>query len=512
MVDSEETKRQLMDETQALRTQVEELQRRLAECGEKRRTERVGGTEDTANSAELETKLGDVKLFQIAFESAPTGMAVIDPQGCFLQVNQALCELVGRSEEEMLDLGFQQISHPDDLEASVLGWQKMLAGEIDVFQTEKRLLHTSGAVKWVVVNVAIGRDERCDAVCFVGQVQDITERKQAERQLRLTQFTVDSSSTPILWARPDASFVYVNDAALRQSGYTREEMLSMTVHDLNPEFTVQYWSGWLKALKRDESLTFETRHLNKDGSIMPVEVTVNLLRFEGEEYLFAFVTDITERKRREAERERAVEALQESESRYRHIVEDQTDFVVRWLRDGVRTFANQAYCDYFGQSLEEIVGTSFFPLLAEEDLDAVHRRIESLSVDDAVSTGEHRVVRPDGTITWHEWTDRAIFDPQGELVEYQSVGRDITKRKKAEQSAREAIVATARLALLSEREREVLELVVAGKANKVTARQLHITERTVEKHRASVMRKLHATSAAELVRIALIAEQSAAIA
>ena len=61
------------------------------------------------------------------------------PQGRFLQVNIALCELVGRSEEEMLDLGFQQISHADDIEASVLGWKRMLAGELDLFQIEKRI-------------------------------------------------------------------------------------------------------------------------------------------------------------------------------------------------------------------------------------------------------------------------------------------------------------------------------------------------------------------------------------
>ena len=73
------------------------------------------------------------------------------------------------------------------------------------------------------------------------------------------------------------------------------------------------------------------------------------------------------------------------------------------------------------------------------------------------------------------------------------------------------VESVARMSLLSNREREVLKLVVAGRANKVTAQQLHITERTVEKHRASVMRKLQVTSAAELVRIALIAEQSAAI-
>ncbi len=141
----------------------------------------------------------------------------------------------------------------------------------------------------------------------------------------------------------------------------------------------------------------------------------------------------------------------------------------------------------------------------------MRRRVEALSFENPVSSGEHHVLRPDGTVDWNEWVDRAIFDERGQLIEYQSVGRDITDRKRVEQRAREALAATARMSLLSNREHEVMKLVVAGTTNKVIAQQLHITERTVEKHRANVMRKLHASSAAELVRIALIAEQSSGL-
>ena len=141
-------------------------------------------------------------------------------------------------------------------------------------------------------------------------------------------------------------------------------------------------------------------------------------------------TNITERKQAE-------DQLRESEARYRSLVEDQTEFIVRWKPDGTRTFVNDAYCRYFGQPREQLVGTSFFPLIVEEHREMVWRRIKSLTPDDPASTDEHQAIRPDGTSAWQQWTDRAIFDDDGRLIEMQSVGRDVTERKLAEQALRE---------------------------------------------------------------------------
>jgi len=125
--------------------------------------------------------------------------------------------------------------------------------------------------------------------------------------------------------------------------------------------------------------------------------------------------------------------LRRSEEKYRNVVEDQTELIVRWLPDGSRTFVNDSYCRYFGLSYEEAMGTSFFDLINEEDRDAVRRRVASISPSDPVSSSEHRIVRPDGSLGWNQWTDRGIFDEQGRFVEFQSVGRDITQRKRLEE-------------------------------------------------------------------------------
>jgi PAS domain S-box-containing protein len=123
----------------------------------------------------------------------------------------------------------------------------------------------------------------------------------------------------------------------------------------------------------------------------------------------------------------------EAEQRYRAVVEDQTELICRWLPDGTLTFVNGAYCRYFQKSPEELLGKSFMPLIPEEDQAKVEQAIAQLSPDNPVVTYSHRVYAPDGSTRWMEWTDRALYDAKGNLVELQSVGRDITKQNYAEE-------------------------------------------------------------------------------
>lgn len=146
-----------------------------------------------------------------------------------------------------------------------------------------------------------------------------------------------------------------------------------------------------------------------------------------------------ERMEREvAERARAEQALRDSEERYRRVVEDQTEFIVRWLPDGTRTFVNESYARYFGIPRGQLVGANFLSLVAQQDRQSVRRKIASFTPERAVQTDEHRVVLPGGEIGWNEWTDRAIFDAEGQVVEFQSVGRDITERKRLQQQLLQA--------------------------------------------------------------------------
>ena len=116
--------------------------------------------------------------FSSAFEFAAIGMALVAPDGRWLRVNRALCTLVGYSREELLAKTFQDITHPDDLGADLENVRRMLAGDIETYQMEKRYFHKSGRVVWIQLTVSMVRDDRNQPLCFVSQIQDITERKQ----------------------------------------------------------------------------------------------------------------------------------------------------------------------------------------------------------------------------------------------------------------------------------------------------------------------------------------------
>lgn len=130
--------------------------------------------------------------FRGAFEFSAIGMALTTLDGKFQKVNKAYCELTGYSEAELLRLSFQEITHPEDLESNLALVQGILEGKADYFRKEKRYIHKSGAVVWVNLNVALIRDEKGEPAYFVGQIENITQRKnlETERQKMLSELIV----------------------------------------------------------------------------------------------------------------------------------------------------------------------------------------------------------------------------------------------------------------------------------------------------------------------------------
>ncbi len=139
-----------------------------------------------------------------------------------------------------------------------------------------------------------------------------------------------------------------------------------------------------------------------------------------------------------AARELAEEALRESETRYRNVVEDMPALICRFLPDGKLTFVNEQYCRYFNKAREQLVGSNFFQFIPEEDRDGVRKHFASLNPENAAVTYEHKVVAPDGSERWQRWTDRALFDEHGHAAEYQSIGEDITDGRRKDEALRES--------------------------------------------------------------------------
>ena len=140
--------------------------------------------------------------FDIAFDAAPIGMALFNTDGEYVRVNAALCRLLGRTEDELLGRRDQELTHPDDRQSDVDAAWRILRGEIHTWQCEKRFLRPDGSVVWVLANLTFLRDEEGNPISWMGQFQDVTDRKRDEKALQETlsvlAATLDATADGIL--------------------------------------------------------------------------------------------------------------------------------------------------------------------------------------------------------------------------------------------------------------------------------------------------------------------------
>jgi PAS domain S-box-containing protein len=122
-------------------------------------------------------------LFKTSFNNSAIGMALVSPDGKWLEVNKSICDIVGYSKEELLTKTFQDITHKDDLEKDLDYVKKMLDGSINTYQMEKRYLHKDGHIVWVLLNVSIIRDESKAPQFFISEVLDINKIKNVNKKL-----------------------------------------------------------------------------------------------------------------------------------------------------------------------------------------------------------------------------------------------------------------------------------------------------------------------------------------
>ncbi len=247
----------------------------------------------------------------------------------------------------------------------------------------------------------------------------------------------------------DGNITYWNPAAEVLFGYSARDRLGKPIHEVylssfdppvhtpGPEQTTGQYA--------------ERRYLTPSGKAIWISSRLAVLReTKARNRLLGYMDvshDIT--RSRQAE-----QALRESEARYRAIVEDyQTELICRFTPEGTLTFVNEVYCRYFGLSRDQLLGTNLMVYVREYDRQRLREHLNSLSPNRPYGTLEHLLVLPTGSVRWFQRTDRAILDQHGRIFEFQSVGRDITDRKRMEaqiQAAQTQLVQAARLATLGE--------------------------------------------------------------
>lgn len=247
-------------------------------------------------------------LLNLAMENAPIGMASVGLDGHWLKVNKALYTMLGYTEKELLLSDFQSITHPKDLNKDLTLVEKVLSGEIEKYEMEKRYLHKQGHYVWGLLSFSLLKDKEGKSVHFISQIVNISDRKQAEFKLKQSEelFRKSVNYAPVGHSLLDKKFnwVSVNNALCRIFGYTETEFLQKKIESLIlPEDKGIGEAEMFQLMKREIPYAhIEKRHFHKNGSIIWIALNATII-WDNEEFLYLLIQwdDITLVKDKEAE-------------------------------------------------------------------------------------------------------------------------------------------------------------------------------------------------------------------
>ena len=288
----------------------------------------------------------------------------------------------------------------------------------------ERIIHSQGDVTW---------DESGRPLRQFGVLQDITELRQAEQEVRASEerfrIFVDHASDAFFLLDVDWTILDVNRQACHGLGYSREELIGKHKSDFDVGLDAMSIKRLKQRIVAGEAITFETRHRRKDGTSFPVEIRLNQFEQGGRRYL-CLVRDISERKRAEDE-------LRESEERFRTLV--QFSFDVYWESDAQHRFTRQEFAQGLADAPapgSEIGKTRWEVPYLEPDAEAWRKHREILDAHLPFRDFEIARPTPDGGKRYVSVSGLPVFDKSGCFIGYRGVGRHITERKKAEEALR----------------------------------------------------------------------------
>ncbi len=376
--------------------------------------------------------------YRALFEQTHDAVFIMDLKGNHLAVNQRAADMLGYKVHEILGLSVADTSAQQEQSREVV--IRLMNGE-HIAPYERIFRKKDGSHIMVEINVELVKDVDGKPLHIQSVVRDITERKQAEDALKKSEAQyrlLAENINDILWLMDlELHIVYISPSTTKVQGFTLEELQATTLEEqMTKESYERVMIFYEEALsptnlsQPNPKLVYDIdlEFYKKDGATYWSRNTFQLLLDENGQpvNILGVGRDITTRKRAENE-------LRKSEERYRIITEDMPAMICRFLADGTITFANSFYCNYFNTQCKYLIGSNFFLLVPETQRDFVRTNYLSLDQKNPFITYEYKAFDTDGKESWQKWTDRALFNEQGQVVEYQSIGEDITERKLAEQ-------------------------------------------------------------------------------
>ncbi len=370
--------------------------------------------------------------FQSTFDFAAIGMALVGLDGRWLRVNPALCDIVGYTEAELLAKTFQDITHPDDLDTDLNNVRQLVAGEITSYQMEKRYFHKAGHEVWVLLSVSLVRDPEGKPVHFISQIQNVNNRKQAEKALRDSEALYRSlarnmPNSGVVMYDMDMRYTMIEGPFINRLGILNQSMVGKKPTEvLHSQELIDFIVPVYQRTLQGESFTYERTVVDYAyiGHAAPVhDIDGHVIGG------MVLSVDITERKRLE-------NALRESEQQLRLITNNISDLVTQSDANERIVYASPSAYTMLGIRPEAMIGYKREDFVHPDDLVIVEGRKTAARTGTHNMRGQLRLRQADGQYIDTESNATTLLDENGNYQGGIFVTRDVTERKRLEKALR----------------------------------------------------------------------------
>lgn len=369
----------------------------------------------------MPTRSSTTDYFFTAFADSTVGMALVGMEGRCLEVNGALCRILGYGREELLARTFHELTHPDDLESDLRQFERLLSGEIESYKLEKRYRHGGGRVVWGLLTVSLSRDASGQPECLISQLVDITPQKQAEHD-RDAFFTLSADLLAI--ARTDGYLTQVNPAWSDTLGWTADDLISRPfIEFVHPDDVVATQAEATRLYHGGVTRGFRNRYRHADGSYRWLEWNT---RAVGNGLLYCSAREVTARIEDE-------ERLRSQDRKIRLLIENANDAFVGMNEQGVITEWNKQAEATFGWSALEAIGQPMVELITpqrmrQRHLDGVGAFLRNGAAASPRKRVEVPALRKDGTEILVEITVGMV--PVGNERYFHAFMRDVSEQRR----------------------------------------------------------------------------------
>lgn len=372
---------------------------------------------------------------RLMISNSPVGVSTTDLKGLFIDVNPALCKIVGYSREEMLGNHYNKFSHPDDRDKNHELFSQLVDGQISYFDLEKRYIHKEGHVVHVRIRAQLIHDENGRPLFQTAIIEDITEQKETKEILVKQEAWIRSifKSAPVgIGVTVDRIIKQVNNRLCDMIGYQPDELFnkSTRIFYLTDDEFIRVGKEKYEDIRKFGIGTIETQFRCKSGKIIDVILSTTPINpGEPDKGVTFTVLDITERKRGE-------KALRENEHKLRNIFENSTSVFYSHTTDNLITELSPQIETLLGYTREEAM-VKWTNLISDHPANqlAIEYTQNAIEKGERQPTYELELVRKDGEKIWVEVREFPVLE-NGKTVSVSGSLVDITERKKAEQLQR----------------------------------------------------------------------------